>query len=87
MSHKIQERPWESVRAEIFSPYNKHYFGVVDHHSKFLVMKEVKAFSTNCLRKTYKIFFSQDELPSKIASDVGTNSISESSNTSAKLST
>ena len=47
ISHKIPGRPWESIRADIFNTNNRHYFCIVDYHSKFPVIKQMKGFSTD----------------------------------------
>ena len=69
---KITERLWECVTADIFTINNKHYPCIVDFHSKFLAVKQVKGFSADNL-----IIFSEYVLPSKIVADVGTNFDSE----------
>ena len=77
MSHGIPGRPWESVRAYIFSINNKNYLCIVDYHSKFLAIKLVTGFSTYNLIKMCNIIFVEYGMLSKIVSVVGTNSVSE----------
>ena len=47
ISHKIPDRMWESVGADIFTITNKQYLCIVDYQSKFPMIKQVKAFSAD----------------------------------------
>ena len=75
-------RLWESVEADVFTIDNKHYLCPVDYHSKFLgIMQEERLSADNVINICQNIF-SKYGLPSKIVSDVGTNSVSEEFKTS-----
>ena len=61
-----------------FTINNNFYLCIVDYHSKFPVIKQVKGFSKDNLPpKICKILFSECGFPSKIISDMGTNPVSE----------
>ena len=62
MPHEIPGGLWESVEADNFSINNKHYLFIVDHPSKFLVIKHIEGFKADNLTITYKIicFWSMD---------------------------
>ena len=77
MSHKIPERPWEPVRADIFTINNRFYLYVVYYHSRVPIVKQIDAFSADNLITAIKIIFSEYGFPNKIFSDMGTNFISE----------
>ena len=51
MSHKIPERLWECVRADIWTINNKHCLCAVNYHSKFPVVNQVERFSAEYLIK------------------------------------
>ena len=83
MSHKLLQRPWESVGTDIFIINNKHYLCGLDYQSKFLVVKQVEGLSIDNLRTTCQSFFLEYGLPIKIVSDVSTNCVSEKFRNSA----
>ena len=68
--------PCETVGAYICSLNSKHYLFIVDHHSKFSVIKQIDGFSADNVIKTRKIIFVEYGLPCKTMSDAGTNFIS-----------
>ena len=41
----ILSKPWEVIGADMFTLNNKHYLCIVDHHSKFLIIKKIELFS------------------------------------------
>ena len=76
-SYEIPGRPWESLKADIFTIDNEHYVCIVDYNNKFPVIKQVEGFNTDNLIKILKIIFSESRLPSKIVSDAGTSILSD----------
>ena len=79
MWHKKPGQLWECVEADVFTINNKHYLCILDYHSKFPVVKQVEGFSTDNLINACKIISSEYGMSSKIVSDAGTNTVSETS--------
>ena len=59
MSHKIPGRPQGSVGTD----NSEHCLCIVDYHSKFPVIKQVKGLSADSLINIFKITFSEYRLP------------------------
>ena len=66
MSHKLPDRPYKSVRADMFTANNKHY----------LCKKKVEEFSTDNLIKHEGVFFSEYRLSRKTVSEAYTKFLS-----------
>ena len=73
----IPRKPWEVVRAGLFTLHNKYYLCIVDYHSKFSVIKMVEDLLEDSLILACRIIFSEYGLPKKIMSDAGGNIISD----------
>ena len=61
------------------SANNKSYLCFVGYHSKFLVIKQVKGSSVDCLTKMCMIIIAEYRLLSRAISDLGKNFVSEKS--------
>ena len=75
LSHEIpcRLRLLECAQPDIFSINNKHYLCIVDYHSMFSVIKQVKGFPADNLIKTCKIIFAEYGLPRRLISGAGSN--------------
>ena len=77
LHYEILCRPWEVVGADVFMINNKTLLCIVDYHSKFPIVKKVKALSADDLVQTTKLIFAEYGLPKKIVSDAGAKFTSE----------
>ena len=77
LSHAIPGTSQECVGAEIFIMSNKNYLCIVENHSKFPIIKQVKGYSVDNLIRACKIICAEYRLSCKLISDAGTNFISE----------
>ena len=75
--HDIPLRPWEVISTDVFHFNNKNYLCIVDHHSKFPVIKRLERLSVESLVNTVKIIFAKYGIPQKIMSDSGINFVSD----------
>ena len=60
-----------------FTLNNKNYLCIVDHHSKFPVVKRMEGLSTENLIAKAKVIFAEYGTPCKLMSDTGTNFVSD----------
>ena len=82
--HDIPIRPWDIIGTDIFTLNNKHYFCVVDYHSKISIIKKAEDLLADSLILTCKVIFAEYRIPRKIMSDSGGNFISDTFKTFCK---
>ena len=75
--HDIPAKPWEIIGTDMSTLHNKNYLCIVDYPSKFPVIKKMEDLSGENLILTCKNIFAEFQLPKKIMSDSGGNSISD----------
>ena len=63
--------------ADVFHFNNKNYLCIVDHHSKFPIVRSLEGLSAESLITTTKFIFTEYGIPQKLMSDAGTNFVSE----------
>ena len=62
--------------VDVFHINNKNYLCIIDHHSKFPLIKRMEGLSTDSLITTIKVIFAEYGIPCKLMSDIGTNFVS-----------
>ena len=82
--HDILARPLEVIGAEMYTLNNKHYLCIVDHYSKFPIIKKTEDLSADSLILMYKVIFAEYRLPKNIISDSGGNFVSDTLRTFCK---
>ena len=82
--HDILVRPWDVIRADMFTLNNKHYLCIVDYHGKLLIIKRTADPSADSLILMCKLIFADYSIPKKIMSDSSSNFISDKFKTFCK---
>ena len=67
--HDIPVRPMDMVGADMFNINNKNYLCIIDHHSKFPIIKKIEDLSADSLILACKFIFSEYRIPNRIMSD------------------
>ena len=57
--HNIPLRPWEVLGTDVFHFNNKNYLYIVDHYSKFPMVKRLEGLSAENLITTVKAIFAK----------------------------
>ena len=57
--HNLPGKPWEVIRADMFTLSNKNYLCIVDYHSKFPIIKMVDGMSPESLILASKAILSE----------------------------
>ena len=71
ISHKIPNRPWETIGCDLFHFEDKDYFCTVDYYSSYFEIDLLKAKTASEVLHTLKIHFSRHGIPNKLVSDNG----------------
>ena len=58
IKHDIPGKPWEVIGTDMFTLNNANYICIVDHHSKFPIVKRAEVMSTESLIRACKVIFS-----------------------------
>ena len=75
--HPIPSSTWYTLGADIFHLDKKIYLCVVDHHSKFPIVKELLDNSMHSLKEAFKDIISEHGIFGELVSDAGTNFTSD----------
>ena len=73
-THKIPERPWSRVGADLFSLHSKDYIVLVDYYSDFVDL--LKNTSSSAVIKFLKAQFSGHGIPDVLVTDNGLQFVS-----------
>ena len=71
ISHKIPNRPWETVGCDIFHFEDGDYLCTVDYYSSYFEITQLKDKTGNEVIRTLKRHFSTHGIPNKLQSDNG----------------
>ena len=71
ISHKIPNRPWETVGCDIFHWEDRDYLCTVDYYSSYFEINQLKEKTGNEVISTLKRHFSTHGIPNKLQSDNG----------------
>ena len=71
ISHKIPNRPWETVGCDIFHFEDRDYLCTVDYYSSYFEINQLKDKTGNEVIRTLKRHFSTHGIPNKLQSDNG----------------
>ena len=71
ISHKIPNRPWETIGCDLFHLEDKDYLCTVDYYSSYFEIDLLKAKTASEVLHTLKIRFSRHGIPNKLVSDNG----------------
>ena len=72
-------RPLKVVGADIFMINGKTVLCIVDHHNKCPIVKNINKLSADNLMQMAKLILAEYRIPKKIVSEMGTNSMANTS--------
>ena len=70
-THKIPERPWSLLGADLFTLHSKDYIVLVDYYSDFVEVSPLKDTNSTAVIKFMKGQFSRHGIPDVLISDNG----------------
>ena len=76
-THKIPDRPWSSVAADLFSLHGKNYIVLVDYYSNFLEVSELPDTAACSVIQFLKEQFSHHRIPDCLVTDNGSQIVSK----------
>ena len=71
ISHKVPNRPWETVGCDISQCEDRDYLCTVDYYSSYFEINQLKDKTGNEVIRTRKRHFSTHGIPNKLQSDNG----------------
>lgn len=71
ISHKIPNRPWETVGCDIFHFEDRDYLCAVDHYSSYFEIDQLKDRTGNEVIGTLKRHFSTHGIPNRLQTENG----------------
>lgn len=71
ISHKIPDRPWETVGSDIFHSEDRDYLCTVDYYSNYFEIDPLKDKTASEVVHALKKHFSTHGIPDKLLSDNG----------------
>ena len=71
LSHKIPERPWQTVASDLFMWNNDHYIITVDYHSRYFELDKLTTTTASAVIHKLKATFSRHGIPETLISDNG----------------
>ena len=70
-THKIPDRPWSRLAADMFTLRTKNYIVLVDYYSDFVEVSPLKEITASAIIKFMKVQFSRHGIPDVLVSDNG----------------
>ena len=86
MQPDLLTRPWEKLKTDIFKFNGKRYLMIVDHYSRFPVIRLLSDMSSHTVCNHFTNFLAEYGLPTTIISDFGSQYVSERFKTKCKQS-
>ena len=71
ISHKIPNRPWETVGCDLFHWVDRDYLCTLDYYSSYFEINQLKDKTGNEVNRTLKRHLSTQGIPNKLQSDNG----------------
>ena len=71
LDHEIPPLPWSKVATDIFHYESQSYLLIVDHTSRFPIVRKLKSMSAQHVAKHFKSIFSEYGWPDTLVSDSG----------------
>lgn len=70
-THKIPDRPWSRLAADLFTLHSKDYIVLVDYYSDFVEVSPLKQTTSSAIIKFMRVQFSRYGIPDILVSDNG----------------
>ena len=70
-THKIPDRPWSRLAADLFTLQSKDYIVLVDYYSDFVEVSPLNATTSTAIIKFLRIQFSRHGIPDVLVTDNG----------------
>ena len=84
MTHKIPDKPWETIGTDTFMLNHKNNVCIVGCNSKFSTVKQTEGLPDDHLIKSCKIIFAEYGLSKKIIYKASSSSVSQKTLQEAK---
>ena len=71
ISHKIPDRPWQTVATDLFTWNNENYIIIVDYYSRYFELDKLHSTTASAVIHKMKATFARHGVPETVISDNG----------------
>lgn len=71
ISHKIPERPWQTIASDMFTWNNEQYIVTVDYYSRYFELDKLNSTTASAIILKLKAAFARHGIPETVVSDNG----------------